>query len=382
MLRAGVRQSRVSTRGRSERSPSSPRRSRPTRRCASATASRTRSAPGALAHYHGEVGSAFADGSAVCWSGYYHGILERAFAGVSEEDLPAVSRRLCASAPVRRSDFIAYQCVHGLGHGLMIYTGYDMPLSLATCDELVTSWDQTSCTGGVFMENLQTSYGTLSQWLRDGRPALPVPHRGRAAQALLLPDGHVAHPRRRRRRLGEDRRVVQQGRAWAGWPRASSRSAGTPPAGRSRTLPRSSASARWRGDDGGPVRLRRGARHHEHGRRCAPLVGVLLRGQRAAAGRTASTGSARSSAASRGKSGATAGQPAAAPCRSSTGTSASPARAPRAEALDARNDVEPAVDPRRVLVVSAADDVPPAVSRDDRCRRHLRLRARPVQPRR
>ena len=40
---------------------------------------------GALAHYHGEVGAAFADGSAVCWSGYYHGILERAFAGVSEE---------------------------------------------------------------------------------------------------------------------------------------------------------------------------------------------------------------------------------------------------------------------------------------------------------
>ena len=37
---------------------------------------------GALAHYKGDVGPAFADGSAVCWSGYYHGILERAFAGV------------------------------------------------------------------------------------------------------------------------------------------------------------------------------------------------------------------------------------------------------------------------------------------------------------
>ncbi len=130
---------------------------------------------GGLAHYDGDVGSAFVDGSAVCWSGYYHGILERAFAGVSEEDLPAVSRRLCESAQVRRSDFIAYQCVHGLGHGLMIYTDYDMPMSLETCDALVTSWDQTSCTGGVFMENLQTSYGTLSKWLRADDPLYPCP---------------------------------------------------------------------------------------------------------------------------------------------------------------------------------------------------------------
>jgi mono/diheme cytochrome c family protein len=130
---------------------------------------------GGLAHYDGDVGSAFVDGSAVCWSGYYHGILERAFAGVSEEDLPAVSRRLCESAQVRRTDFIAYQCVHGLGHGLMIYTDYDMPMSLETCDALVTSWDQTSCTGGVFMENLQTSYGTLSKWLRADDPLYPCP---------------------------------------------------------------------------------------------------------------------------------------------------------------------------------------------------------------
>jgi cytochrome c553 len=130
---------------------------------------------GALAHYDGEVGAAFADGSAVCWSGYYHGILERAFAGVSEEELPAVSRRLCSSDQVRRSDFVAYQCVHGLGHGLMIYTSYDMPLSLETCDALSTSWDQSSCTGGVFMENLQTSYGTRSEWLRDDDPLFPCP---------------------------------------------------------------------------------------------------------------------------------------------------------------------------------------------------------------
>ena len=49
----------------------------------------------------------------------------------------------------------------------MIYTAYDMPRSLKVCDALAGSWDQTSCTGGVFMENLSSSYGVKSKWLRD-----------------------------------------------------------------------------------------------------------------------------------------------------------------------------------------------------------------------
>ena len=244
MLRAGVRQPRL-LRGAQAGARGLRRedRDRPDRPRLPSHRARTRGGrAGALRR--AMSGSAFVDGSAVCWSGYYHGILERAFAGVSEEDLPAVSRRLCESDQVRRSDFVAYQCVHGLGHGLMIYTDYDMPLSLETCDALATSWDQTSCTGGVFMENLQTSYGTRSKWLRDGRSALPVPDRGRAAQALLLPDGDVAHPRRRRRRLGSRPSTGAARQSLTGWRRASSRSAATPRAARSRTRPRSSASAR------------------------------------------------------------------------------------------------------------------------------------------
>ena len=47
----------------------------------------------------------------------------------------------------------------------MIYTGYDLPLSLHTCDKLQQG-DQLSCTGGVFMENYQSSYGVTSRWLK------------------------------------------------------------------------------------------------------------------------------------------------------------------------------------------------------------------------
>jgi hypothetical protein len=121
---------------------------------------------GALSHFHGNVGQAFVAGRPSCSSGYYHGILERAFLGIDQSELGAAARRFCADPKIRKVEFIAYQCVHGLGHGLMIYTGYDLPLSLHTCDKLPEG-DALSCTGGVFMENYQSSYGVQSRWLKN-----------------------------------------------------------------------------------------------------------------------------------------------------------------------------------------------------------------------
>src|SRR6188474_1714518 len=40
----------------------------------------------ALVRFEGDVGEAFAHGTATCASGYYHGILERAFAGAASRD--------------------------------------------------------------------------------------------------------------------------------------------------------------------------------------------------------------------------------------------------------------------------------------------------------
>lgn len=125
----------------------------------------------ALVRFRGDVTKAFAAGSSICWSGYYHGILERSFVGVSTEaGLIKVAQRVCSSASLRESQWLLYQCVHGLGHGLMIATAYDLPFSLHVCDKLQTSWDQTSCTGGVYMENVNaangTAYGGKSPWLK------------------------------------------------------------------------------------------------------------------------------------------------------------------------------------------------------------------------
>ena len=131
-----------------------------------------------LVRDHGDIPKAFAAGSSICWSGYYHGILERAFYGIStEKGLIRAARRVCASPDLQRDQWLLYQCVHGLGHGLMISTGYDLPFALRVCDRLQTRWDQTSCTGGVYMENVNaangTSVGFKTPWVRSNDLVYP-----------------------------------------------------------------------------------------------------------------------------------------------------------------------------------------------------------------
>lgn len=119
-----------------------------------------------LQHYDGDVGKALAEGNAICASGYYHGLLEWKLAGVPKEEVASVARTVCDRTKSTASSFVYYQCVHGLGHGLMLYTLYDLPAALRLCHKLVTNFDRVSCSGGVFMENQQSSYGITSPWLR------------------------------------------------------------------------------------------------------------------------------------------------------------------------------------------------------------------------
>jgi hypothetical protein len=80
---------------------------------------------------------------------------------------------VCAGAAATASAFVHSQCVHGLGHGLLIYTAYELPKALRVCDGLPDPVDQRTCTGGVFMENFTTSLGIRSPWLRQGDPLFP-----------------------------------------------------------------------------------------------------------------------------------------------------------------------------------------------------------------
>jgi hypothetical protein len=133
---------------------------------------------GTLARNHGNIPKSFAAGSSICWSGFYHGILERAFYGISTEaGLIKAARRVCSDPSLQTDQFLFYQCVHGLGHGLMISTGYDLPYALHVCEKLQTAWDQTSCTGGVYMENVNaangTSIGFKTPWVKPNDLVYP-----------------------------------------------------------------------------------------------------------------------------------------------------------------------------------------------------------------
>jgi mono/diheme cytochrome c family protein len=155
---------------------------------------------GGLLYFKGDVGKAFADGDATCGSGYYHGLLQWKLAGVSADQVSSVASTVCKAPEIETNAFIYYQCNHGLGHGLMLYTALDLPRALDYCHKLQTEEDSIMCSGGVFMENQSSSF--VQQQVR--RPQ---------RQALLLPARHIAHPPVRPRQLDEDGRLVPQGRA-------------------------------------------------------------------------------------------------------------------------------------------------------------------------
>jgi cytochrome c553 len=125
-----------------------------------------------LARYHDNAAEALAHGAMTCNSGYYHGVIERSLSGVPRPEVVHIARRLCTSPSVTKEEFLLYQCVHGLGHGLMIYSGDDLPWSLKTCHQLVSDFERVSCTGGVFMQNLAPGMVT-SRYLRQNDPIYP-----------------------------------------------------------------------------------------------------------------------------------------------------------------------------------------------------------------
>ena len=78
---------------------------------------------------------------------------------------PASPASACNDPDIKANAFNYYQCDHGLGHGLMLYTSYDLPAALDYCHQLLTEFDQVACSGGVFMENQSSSFGLRTKWL-------------------------------------------------------------------------------------------------------------------------------------------------------------------------------------------------------------------------
>ena len=106
------------------------------------------------AEYYGDIGIALTYEGSACWSGYYHGVVEYAISKLEGETLYEELPNICTSAAANRYSFTHYNCVHGLGHGVMLNLDGDLFAALNFCEALPDPWELSSCVGGSFMENV------------------------------------------------------------------------------------------------------------------------------------------------------------------------------------------------------------------------------------
>jgi hypothetical protein len=124
-------------------------------------------------------------------SGCYHGILQRYFdARMGMPLAQSVLLAPCDGLRGTREQFRLFDCLHGTGHGLMMYHGYDVNASLKDCDRLAADWDQRSCYSGVFMEH---NMGARMQVFGDGKFGMHR-HSTPAASVVLFNASDLQYP--------------------------------------------------------------------------------------------------------------------------------------------------------------------------------------------
>jgi hypothetical protein len=107
-----------------------------------------------------EAGQTFAQCTPIYQSGCYHGVIQAYFtdlqqsstiAGIGADEVNALCRDYREDGADR---WLLFQCAHGMGHGLVMFHGYDLPRALQGCDHLTSIWEQEGCYAGAFMENI------------------------------------------------------------------------------------------------------------------------------------------------------------------------------------------------------------------------------------
>ena len=130
-----------------------------------------------------DVGTVYDQCTELYQSGCYHGVIQ-SYLDVNGTDSATVGG-LCNQIPsVREQLWLRFQCVHGLGHGLVQANHMHLPKALKGCDRLGDRWDAESCYGGAFME-----------FIVGGRGQSHHPHRAKAANATTtaVEGGEHAH---------------------------------------------------------------------------------------------------------------------------------------------------------------------------------------------
>ncbi len=102
-----------------------------------------------------------------------HSIVIGLFLDKGEKSLPDVAEA-CRRAP---GGVGAYSlCFHGLGHGILAYTGYDMPIGIDLCKKTATqkynSREAIECIGGTVMEIIGGGFHDRELWEKQSKKYL------------------------------------------------------------------------------------------------------------------------------------------------------------------------------------------------------------------
>src|SRR5437773_3183476 len=108
----------------------------------------------AVRKYSG-VAEAFRYGDNACGSGYYHGVLQGVALTLGRTRLLSDLDAVCVAVVGKEGKSLDYfNCVHGVGHAIMVVTDDELFEGLRVCDGVTGSMEQNACANGVCMENL------------------------------------------------------------------------------------------------------------------------------------------------------------------------------------------------------------------------------------
>jgi hypothetical protein len=112
---------------------------------------------------YGSFAGAMSHANELCNSGFIHGAIEVTMA--QAPDLVVAAQSMCGPDAAKVDDgaaaskkhlvenFAAWECYHGVGHGVMLAEGRQVESSLTVCEKLPSRFATDSCANGVFMEH-------------------------------------------------------------------------------------------------------------------------------------------------------------------------------------------------------------------------------------
>lgn len=128
-----------------------------------------------------DIGASYEACTGLYQSGCYHGVVQ-AYLDANGTDSATVATVCNLIQAAATNMWLRFQCVHGIGHGLVQNTSLHLPKALAGCDWLVDGWDASSCYGGAFME-----------FIVAGRGQSHHPHGKPTAAPSADADNHAHH---------------------------------------------------------------------------------------------------------------------------------------------------------------------------------------------